>query len=241
MRYCLPVTLLASALLLGCAGPSPFTMTCSALQISAVTQAGQQVEMGDFTIEGPRGDGWCLGPRDSQGVVFYSHPLMGQYIERPERSMARSSVVMAAFKIRHEEAEVKTAGELQQLVDAWIKRGFGTKGGGSELIVGDNTVERATLVRSNVRPEPTSDAVCVSYDYVMEERDNPNPIAADIVLILTDHGVICRHPNASDYLVVMSLSERYERGNQIDPSLFQMLKSQEAGHFFDSLQFAPTG
>ncbi len=73
----------------------------------------------------------------------------------------------------------------------------------------------------------------------MEERDNPR--APDIVLITTDHGVICQHPNAPDSLVWMSLSERYERGNQIDPSLFQMLKSQEAGPFFDSLQFAPTG
>ncbi len=117
MRYCLPVTLLASALLLGCAGPSPFTMTCSALQISAVTQAGQQIEMGDFTIEGPRGDGWCLGPRDPQGVAYYSHPLMGQYIEKPESSMARSSIAMAARKIGHQEADIETAGELQKMVD----------------------------------------------------------------------------------------------------------------------------
>ena len=239
MRYCLPVTLLASALLLGCAGPSPFTMTCSALQISAVTQAGRQVEMGDFTIEGPRGDGWCLGSRDPQGVAYYSHPLMGQYIEKPESSMARSSIAMAARKIRHQEADVETAGELQKMVDAWIKRGFGLKSDGSELFVGDHTIERVTLVQSKVRPEPTSDAICVSYDFVMEERNNPN--AADAVLILTDHGVICLHSTDPGNLVWMSLSERYERGKQIDPNLFEMLKSQEAGPFFDSLQFAPTG
>ncbi len=238
MRHFLPVILLASALLVGCAGPGPFTMTCSALGRPAVAQPGQQIDLGDFSVAAPKGEGWCFA-EGLQGAAFAMHPLMGQYIEKPERSMAFNTVAMAAVKLRHGGADLENTDELQQFVEEWIKRGFGLKGSQSEPIVGDQKITRVTLVRSMIRPRPSSDAVCVGYDFVMEERDNPH--APDIVLIVTDHGVICQHPNAPDYLVWMSLSERYERGNQIDPSLFQKLKSQEAGPFFESLKFAQTG
>jgi HEAT repeat protein len=69
----------------------------------------------------------------------------------------------------------------------------------------------------------------------MEERNNPS--APNKILILTDHGAICHHPTARDYLVVMGISERYERGEQIDPNLFGRLRSEHAEPFFKSLEF----
>ena len=146
---------------------------------------------------------------------------------------------MAAFKIRHGGPGLENTDELQKFVEEWIKSGFGWLASDSEMIVDAISRPRLTLVRSKVRPEPSSDADCVRYEYVMEERDNPH--VPDIVLILTDHGVICHHPNAPDYLVMMSLNERYELGEQIDPNLFQKLKSQEAEPFFESLEFAQAG
>lgn len=239
MRHYLPVILFASALLVGCAGPRPVTMTCSTLRVSAVAEPGQRIDVGDFSVAAPKGEGWCLGAEGSQVVAFMMHPLMGQYIEKPERSMALNTVVMTAYKIRHGGTDLENTDELQQFVEEWVTQGLKLKVIESELIVGDKILPRFTLVRSKVRPEPSSDADCVGYDFVMEERDNPR--APKSVLINTDHGVICHHPNAPDYLVVMSLSERYERGKQIDPSLFQKLKSQEAEPFFESLEFAQKG
>ena len=239
MKNLIPMIFLTGALLVGCAGPRPFTMTCSTIGASAVVEPGQPIGLGDFSVAAPEGRDWCLAHRGPNRVVFVTSPFMGQYIEKPKPSLAWNSIGMVAYRVKHGAASLKNTDELRQFVEEWIKRGFGVNASGSELIVGDMAEPRFALVRSSVRVTRFLDADCVRYEYVMEERDNPH--VPDIVLILTDHGVICHHLSAPDYLVWMSLSERYERGNQIDPSLFQKLKSQEAGPFFESLKFAQTG
>ena len=237
MRHSVFVVMFTGALVIGCASPRPFTMTCSTMRLSAATEARQPVDMGNFSVAAPESDVWCLAPREPDQVMFWTHPLMGQYIEKPERKMTSNTMLMQAVRVKHGAASLRNIDELQQFVEEWIKRGFGINYSGSEPIVGDTVEPRFTLVSSSVKPWRVLDADCVRVKYVKEERGNPH--APNKVLILIVDGPICHHPTARDYLVVIGISERYERGKQIDPNVFDRLKSEYAESFFKSLEFAP--
>ncbi len=142
---------------------------------------------------------------------------------------------MMALRAKHGAASLRNTDELRQFVEAWVKRGGGVESSGSELTIGDAVVPRFTLLSSRVEPWRVLDADCVRAEYVMEERDNPG--APDTVLILVSDGPVCHHPTAREYVVMMGISERYERGQQIDPNLFERLKSEYAEPLFRSLEF----
>ncbi len=206
------------------------------MRLSTANEAREPVDMGSFFVTAPEGDLWCLGPRAPNRVAFLTHPLMGQYIEKPNPEMARNTIVMQAARAKHGVSSLRNTNELQQFVEEWVKRGGGINASGSELIIGDAVEPRFTLVSSSVKPWSVLDADCVRIEYIMEERGNPR--APNKVLILVVDGPACRHPTAPDYLVVMGISERYEKGEQIDPNVFDRLKIEYAEPFFKSLEFA---
>lgn len=235
MKHHFFVILFTGAFLTGCAGPRPFTMTCSAMGAPAVVEPGQLIDVANFSVAAPQGDTWCFGSKGPDYVVFGTHPLMGKYIEKPEASMGRNTIVLAARRIKHGAASLTDSNGLQKFVEEWVKRGLGIDAEGPEPMVRHTKLERFTTVRSRVVPWRSLDADCVRYEYVMEERNNPR--APGTVFILNDFGAVCHHPAAKDYLVVMGISERYERGRQIDPSLFDRLKGRDAEPFLNSLKF----
>ena len=230
------VVLFASIHLVGCMAPRPITMSCSTMRASAIAEPGQRMELGDFSVAAPKGEGWCLAPRNSNQIAFGTHPLMGQYIEKPEPSMGRNTVVLAAQKLRLRAAGFDSAADFQQFARDWITSGMGVNFSGPEPIVSDTTNPRFKMVRSEIAPDLSMKLDCVRYEYFGEERDNPK--APKTVLIQTNHGVICRHATAPHHLVLLSLSERHERGKQIDPDLFQRLEDRDAKPFFGSLEFS---
>lgn len=232
LKHSLSVTLFLGTALVGCAGVGSGPVTCSSARL-AMAEPGRTYDFGDYSVEGPQGEGWCLASKGPGELTFLTHALMGKQVGRREH--IRNTVVMAARKIKHGAASIENTDELQQFVEEWIERGFAANLSGSEPIVGDTGQQRFTPLRSRVRPETARDADCVRYEYTMEERDNPKH--PNVVLILADDGLVCRHPSATEYLVLVSLSERYQRGEQVDPGLFQELKSQEAKPFFRSLTF----
>ncbi len=237
MGHPILVILFVGTLLMGCAS-RPFTMTCSMMGLSPASEAEQPIDLGNFSVAAPQSDVWCLAPLESDRVAFASHPLMGQYIEKPERKMAWNTIAMMALRAKHGAASLRTIDELERFVDEWVKRGGGINASGSELIIGDAVEPRFTLLSSSVEPWHVLDAVCVRVEYTKEERNNPG--APGKVLILVADGPVCLHPTARDYLVVMGISERYARGEQIDPTIFDRLRSKHAEPFFRSLDFAQT-
>ena len=71
---------------------------------------------------------------------------------------------------------------------------------------------RFVTIESNVRLDTTMGAGCVRVDAVQEERDNPRFPGA--VMVLVAHTVDCLHPRSPGYVVSVSYSERYVRGQQ---------------------------
>ena len=234
MRLNLLAIFLTAAVLAGCASPQPFTMTCSSIG-AATVEPGERIDLEGFSVTAPRDRRWCLAFKGPRQVVFGTHPLMGQYIETPEARMAENTVVMVAQRVRHGAASLADADEFQQFVEAWIGRGFGVNTSGSEFIVADAVDPRFTVLRSSVRPEPFLNADCVRY--VLESEERSNPRVPTKVLIINARGQVCNHPKDPDYLVAMQFSERYPRGEQIDPRLFGSLERQHAEPFFKSLVF----
>ena len=224
----------AGAILAGCASRQPFTMTCTAIG-ATVVDSGERIELESFSVTAPKGKRWCLAFRNRAQVVFWTHALMGQYIEKPNARIAQNTIAMVAQRVKHGTSRLKEANELQRFVEEWVARGFAVNSSGSGSIVGDAVDPRFTMLRSNVRQERVSNADCVLYEYDSEERDNPR--APNKVLIMNARGVICSHTTDPDYLVVTQFSERYPRGEQIDPTLFGSLDRQYAEPFFRSLTF----
>lgn len=71
---------------------------------------------------------------------------------------------------------------------------------------------RFVTIESNVRPDTSMGTECVQVDAVQEERNNPR--FPDAVLVLVSHAVDCLHPRSPGYVVSVSYSERYPKGQQ---------------------------
>ena len=231
MKNLIPIILLIGTLLVGCASPR---ITCSTFDTVPV-EPGQPIDRKNFSVVAPEDGRWCIrqeaGPSRVTEVVLGTHPLQGEFIEKPERGMLDNVIVMQVTQIKHGGARLQGPDELQDFVAEWIKRGYWVNVSGSELIVAAASELDSTLVRSSVRPWRFLDADCVRYEFSMEDFPKPN-------VIITAYGVVCHHPTARDYLIVMEISERYERGGkQIDPNLLDVLKAQYGEPFFKSLEF----
>jgi hypothetical protein len=229
------VTILAVGVVTGCAtAPRPISMTCSALK-GTPASPGKRIDLQDFSVQAPEdADKWCLGPTSPGRLILGTHPLMGQYIEKPEPRMAQDTLVLQAFELRHGATGFDSLAELQKFVEEWIERGFSTEGTGSSLAVSSHGEERFTTKQFAVRPDANPLALCVRYEAVVEERNNPS--VPNGVLTITDYGRVCQHPKNTSSIVLMSLSERFPVGGQISPELFSSLKVT-ADAFFASLQF----
>jgi len=223
----------------GCAttpAPGPVTMTCSAMGLPQLTSPGKRIDLNHFSARLPDNvERWCVTSTATGPLVLYTHPLMGQYIEKPDSPMALNSVALIAMELDHGSAQFETTVALQKFVEKWIDRGFGSEGKGADIKVMHRRAQSITVKRFSVTPEPRPQAHCVRFEYQMEERDNA--LAPNTTLILDAYGLVCQHPRIPSNIVVMSLAEQYAKGNQVDPGLFPQLQPDAALTFFDSLKF----
>jgi len=86
IKHSLSLILVIGMLLAACAAPGPMTLTCSEAGLTAA-ELEKTVHLADFSVEVPRGKRWCLAYKTPTSVYFGTLPLMGQFIEKPERSM----------------------------------------------------------------------------------------------------------------------------------------------------------
>lgn len=237
MRHHLAIIILITGMASGCATtPTPFTMTCAAMKAAQLTSPGERFNLRQFSVTAPaNGERWCLGPTGGGKLILFTHPLMGQYIPKPERQMAANTFALAAMTLKHEASTFETIGALADFAQNWISNGFSVQATNGEIAVSSRRDDRFSLVEIDVSPDQTGDALCVRYEYKMEERDNP--ITEGIPLIIHDYGRICQHPTDLQNIVVVALSERYPIGAQLDPELFEQLRVNTAEAFFGSLHF----
>jgi hypothetical protein len=222
-------------LLAACAAPGPMTLTCSEAGLTAA-ELEKTVHLADFSVDAPEGKRWCLAYKTPTSVTFYTHPLMGQFIEKPERSMfpSTNTFFLRAEIVRHNAADLNGAAALHQFIEEWLKRGGGVNRSGTEVTLVSTNDPRFTLISSEMDPEPSLDADCVGYRALVEERDNPK--YPGVVLNTRDHAMICLITKSPDYVVIMVWSERYEPGNQADPEYFDRIENEDVERFFKSLK-----
>jgi tetratricopeptide (TPR) repeat protein len=246
IRYLM--VLFVIGLLSGCAStkpapktttPTPITMTCSTLYSSQQTGGGKRIDLRNISVQLPNDDKrWCVSKLDRGQLILYSHPLMGQHIEKPEPSLALHLFGLTAMQIEHDYDQFESTIALQVFAETWMHRGMGVEGTGEKLKVMRQDAQNITVKRINIAPDTRPQANCVRYEYQMEERHSS--LAPHSTLIQDTYGVICQHPQIPTNIVMMALMEQYPKGDQIDAGLFSQLKRDPAQAFFDSLEFTGT-
>lgn len=223
--------------LTGCTGlPFSGKLNCQSLQVRSISQPGKKFDLVNFSVRLPQdSEKWCIGSSNIGSLALFTHPLMGKSIDRPTPDIALNTIAMAAMELKHDQDRFTDEAKLKAFVENWINLGFGAEGEPPELKVMNERVERFILLHSKLDALDDPLKVCVRYEYLMEEKDNPR--APGQVLFLEDIGLVCQHQHHSSHLVVLSLSERYSEGGRLDPSLFSHLKENVAPAFFNSLEF----
>ena len=221
----------------GCASvPRSINMDCDSLKLTSITKPDKQFDLVNYSVRLPKDSKkWCIASSNIGSLVLFSHPLMGKFIEKPSPNFALNTIGMIAMEVRHGAEPFENTIELKTFVENWIHQGFGIEGEIDDLVIMQNKTERFSLLKSEVKAQVSPSEVCVNYDYVMRETDNPR--SPNQALIVEDIGLVCQHENLSSHLVVLSLSERYPEGYRIDPNLFSKLKENVAPDFFGSLNF----
>ena len=221
----------------GCASlPYPSTMTCSLLELRPITKPGENFDLVNFSVRLPQEtDKWCIASSNIGFLTLFTHPLMGQVIDKDTPNMALNTIGMVAIEMQHESDKFSDSNDLRDYVEDWINYGFGAEGEPPNVHVKKVKLERFSLLQVEVETVTEPADMCVRYAYLSEEIDNPR--APDKILIQEDIGLVCQHPDVSSRIVVLGLSERFPRGGRIDPDLFNSLKENVASDFFNSLRF----
>ena len=218
---------LTGLLIGGCAatGFAPVTFDCQAMRLAPVTNPTQRLE---FRAQGisvlpPPGDHWCIQGSGPKGVGFATHPLLGKRLEavpsRAERAHTFAALVIADAAPK--DVKLDTAEDLLALAEQRARSGG-----------------RFKTVESRAVRDTSLGAECVRFDYVAEERDNPNAPGLVLVVVNRDN-FLCRHPSAQNPILVMiGASERYVQGTVSEPLLTESLRP-EWEVFVRSLQFIP--
>lgn len=177
----------------------------------AVKDPTQRAEMDGVSVLPSAGQPWHVGPRDSRHILF---------MRRPPDSPHTIGAMALVDKIEIGGAvlgPIRNAQDLKEVTERRLQSGG-----------------RFVTIESNVRPDTSMGTECVQVDAVQEERNNPR--FPDAVLVLVSHAVDCLHPRSPGYVVSVSYSERYPKGQQ--PFSAETLRA-EGEPFIRSATFTP--
>ena len=187
-------------------------VSCAVPRYTPVTGPAQRLEISGISILPPQGDDWAFikGPHK---VIFGK-----KIVKRRGRPAEMAHTFVAVARTDHvKKSEIETAWKLRQ----FVKRSF-------------ISADRFKLVESKVVSISSLGSDCAQYDVVNEERDNPR--FPGFVLLMTTHGIQCRHPYSPGLLVNVAYGERHLQGDQPRPLLIEALK-HEVEAFLKSLKF----
>jgi hypothetical protein len=149
----------------------------------------QRVELDGVSVLPPVGQTWYVGPHDGRHVIFGRRP------PQPPHTVAAGALVDKIEIGGAVLGPVRNAQDLKEVTERRLQSGG-----------------RFTTIEASVRPDTSNGAECVRVDAVQEERDNPR--LPGVVLVLVSHALDCLHPQSPGYVVSVSYSERYPKGQQ---------------------------
>jgi len=178
----------------------------------AATAAGRLHGNG-FSIAPPPGDGWTIGSRKPDAIVFHKHP--GKAVQRPDSA-----------------PYVLNAGVLALANDAT------GNGQGVDFIQAarHNLAQRMSspdqeTILLEVTPASLRNATCAAYRAVQVDRYLPEKTEPRNAY--AHRGLLCVHPGAPKLLIQAFYTERFLR--EAEPA--QRASADEAQAFFSQLQF----
>lgn len=177
----------------------------------AVKDPTQRVEIGGVSVLPPTGQTWYIGRPGSRQVVFGRRP------PEPPHSVVATALVDKIEIGGAVLGPIRNAQDLQEVTERRLQSGG-----------------RFVTIESSVRQDTAIGPECVRVDSVQEERNNPRFPGA--VMVLVSHAVDCLHPRSPGYVVSVSYSERYVKGQQ--PFAADVLRA-EGEAFIRSAVFTP--
>ena len=224
---------------IGIIGPSvaacavgPIMVDCERMGLPTVTDSTQRYKIKGGSVGAPKGENWCVSRLASTPrVLFYKNHFGGRVLrELPPRAERLHSFGAAAMLVEIEGGEPRNVDELRDFVERWRKSGGALKPGSTkdrmilQTTTGGISAGRFKLILSNVAPDQTGGQMCVRYNAVVEESGNPG--AGGSVLLLTEVGKVCRHPDSARHAILLSASERYAKDAVPAQLLFERLRPE---------------
>jgi hypothetical protein len=160
----------------------------------------------------PGGDWQVAAYTPSALILRKTAPAMAQWAGSPAASVAMGVTTVSAAHL-----DLRSPEGQRRAVEA--------------MLVAAETA-RYHISELKFQPHRHRGAECVAYDAVVEERTEDQ--SGPIVLVLTNHGFLCRHPDSLTYYVAGAFSERRTRDGR--PLLDAPLRA-EAMRFLDSIRF----
>lgn len=188
-------------------------VSCAVPRYTPVTDPAQRLEFRGISILPPQGDDWYFikGPHE----VTYGKKI----VKRRGRPAEMAHTFIAVARTDYvNKFEIETPRKLRQFVERTLI-----------------SADRFKLVEFKAISDTSLGSDCVQYDAIAEEHDNPR--FQGFVLLITTHGLQCRHPYFPGLLIHVYYSERHIQGEQPQPLLFEALK-HEVEPFLKSLVFA---
>ena len=163
---------------------------------------------------------------------------MGQSISsRDAYSESLQSYTVSAYRLKVRDVRFSTPETIREFLEKWYEAGHSLITSDNEiyadLIVKDAS-SRFELKKLYAHADETYDADCVRYVANAIERGRASGYYLPISY--NEEGYICRHPESSELLVVVSFIERFYREGA-DPKLTRKRKA-EAEQMLQSLQFS---
>jgi hypothetical protein len=186
-----------------------------------VTEFTKRHECQGFSVLPPKGENWFIGPSTMSTITamspefgpplceFLFVKMLGR-ITRPEEA----HTIFALASISQVNVGFQTSEEFLRFVERLIK---------------ENSLPRLRLLVSKAWLDDSLGSVCVRYERTVEDVGVPQFPGS--VFFETDKGFFCIHPRASRFVVIVTYSQRFLKGQR------PLSLEQEIEPVFKSLTF----
>ena len=190
------------------------------LSLIPVTDFSDRRECLGFSVLPPKGDNWSIGsfPNVAQSAELGPRlcSLLFVKMVADNGTPKGSHTAFALGWISKPNHVIQTADELLSTVERQMKQ---------------DLLPRYRLLQHEAQVDNSLGSTCVRYERMVEDLRVPQFPGS--VFIETDKGYECIHPTASTFVVFISYSERFLKGQK------PLVLEEEIAPFFKSLLFAP--
>lgn len=200
-------------LIIGCGGGGGEEVSrdevCAPEGMEAVTDADARISVNGVSVVPPMAGGWlpCFRRDSAVSISFFANPA-------PWHSVAATLVAAPGLALPESLSKSERLQQIDSTLLAFV---------GSRLERGD----RIKVLDISAAESPLED--CRGYTYRTEDRDAPG---FDETLLLTGFGILCIHPDSTDVIVALDVSQRRPMDIAADEGL-----DSGGRRFLESLRF----